>query len=839
MPLIFLLLVVARQKQSIRYGVAAGTIYGYDVLIGAVDVLFDFLLVVVVYFVLAFLLNLYKRQNRRALKDASFLLAFIALAIIIGGPTIYGSVIQIGSSSRINEIGGIQAHTFFPPVYVSTYLNPNTFGGWNSFYSLNLPCCWANYVDFVHYFGLLPLYFATLPFLVQRPFLAKNKTFYFFYLIIGLSLLVSLGTISPLYSLLSRIPYFYSTTITTVLQQQELPIALLAALGFSGLERRINWPLIKSRYRTAIGFPLFIFSFLATWLLILFLSNDQIALEYSQWEELIIFGALSLVVLCLCETLLPSDRQKMRSWRKLVGGGIIILIILLDLFGASYGWVSFTNQTSVYPVTVPIQLIQATSGYSRTVSIGDFAYSLPSDSGQIYQIYDPRGYSSTIPQRYLQFIESVPGFEYTQNKILYQYYSPSSLLNLLGVRYVLSPSTAAVRPPGNASLSFDGADDYVALPPLNNTYALEAWVNGSQFSGNPQMITIPASNASWSSPYFEMTLYSVGQRPVLGLQANGLAHFIANASYLQPNQWYDIVGTYDKNVATLYVNGVSIAHEEVPGDINRFNQSVFVGTGIPSLGAWNGQIGYVRAYDTPLTARQVEHNYEDPSNPITTGLSLNLLLNQSSGSLALDTSGNGANGKIVGATWTNNTQSQLKLILQEGEVRVYENDGAMPRAFLVHSWQASSNETEALNQMIAPGFDLRSAVVLEGGASTGSAVCPGSNRDTTQIASYNPDSVTIETQSNCPGYLILTDSYYNGWQAEIDGSQTPIYPADGAFRGVFVPSGSHTITFAYVPNTYYRLIILSLVSLAIIVGMNAIIVIRRRRSNSCTQVARN
>jgi len=506
---------------------------------------------------------------------------------------------------------------------------------------------------------------------------------------------------------------------------------------------------------------------------------------------------------------------------------------MLDLFGASYGWVSYANQTSVYPVTVPIQLIQGTPGYSRTVSIGDFAYSLPLDSGQIYQIYDPRGYSSTIPQRYLQFIESVPGFGYTQNKILYQYYSPSSLLDLLGVQYVLSPSTTAFRPPGNASLTFDGVDDYVVLPALNNIYALEAWVNGTQFSGNPQIITIPASNSSWSSPYFEMTLYSVGQEPVLGLQANGLAHFISNESYfIQPNQWYDIVGTYDRNVATLYVNGVSIAHAEVPGDVNRFNQSVFVGTGVPNFGAWNGQIGYVRAYDTPLTVSQVEHNYEAPSNPITTGLSLNMPLNQSSESLAADTSGNGANGKIVGATWTNNTQSRLKLLLQDGEVRVYENDGAMPRAFLVHSWLASPNETEALNQMTAPGFDLRSSAVLEGGASTGSAACAGSNRDTTQIASYNPDSVTIETQSDCPGYLIFTDSYYNGWQTEIDGRQAPIYPADAAFRGVFVPSGSHKITFTYVPNTYYRLIILSLVSLATIVGTNAIILIRRRRSNS-------
>ena len=40
-----------------------------------------------------------------------------------------------------------------------------------------------------------------------------------------------------------------------------------------------------------------------------------------------------------------------------------------------------------------------------------------------------------------------------------------------------------------------------------------------------------------------------------------------------------------------------------------------------------------------------------------------------------------------------------------------------------------------------------------------------------------------------PAYLVLTDTYFPGWIAQIDGEDTPIYRADGNFRAVVVPGG--------------------------------------------------
>lgn len=49
---------------------------------------------------------------------------------------------------------------------------------------------------------------------------------------------------------------------------------------------------------------------------------------------------------------------------------------------------------------------------------------------------------------------------------------------------------------------------------------------------------------------------------------------------------------------------------------------------------------------------------------------------------------------------------------------------------------------------------------------------------------------------------MLTDAYYPGWVALVDGQPTVIYEADGLFRGVLVPAGRHEVVFALELKSY-------------------------------------
>jgi hypothetical protein len=58
---------------------------------------------------------------------------------------------------------------------------------------------------------------------------------------------------------------------------------------------------------------------------------------------------------------------------------------------------------------------------------------------------------------------------------------------------------------------------------------------------------------------------------------------------------------------------------------------------------------------------------------------------------------------------------------------------------------------------------------------------------------------TIETAGETAGLLVVTESWYPGWVARLDGVVAPVSPADLAFRAIVVPPGSHHIEFSYEP----------------------------------------
>ncbi len=68
-----------------------------------------------------------------------------------------------------------------------------------------------------------------------------------------------------------------------------------------------------------------------------------------------------------------------------------------------------------------------------------------------------------------------------------------------------------------------------------------------------------------------------------------------------------------------------------------------------------------------------------------------------------------------------------------------------------------------------------------------------------RIASWRPDRIEIETDSELGGMLALHDVYYPGWVAEIDGERVPVLRADVLFRGVEVPGGRHQVVFRFAP----------------------------------------
>jgi hypothetical protein len=165
-------------------------------------------------------------------------------------------------------------------------------------------------------------------------------------------------------------------------------------------------------------------------------------------------------------------------------------------------------------------------------------------------------------------------------------------------------------------------------------------------------------------------------------------------------------------------------------------------------------------------------------------------------------------------------------LAHSGDVKIYENLDVLDRAFLVHRGAMAADDEAALAMMRDVSFDPTAEVILsevEGSGAEGAVVAgdvaPVTVEERARVTHYAPERVEIEVTVEAPGYLVLTDAWYPGWEATVDSVPVPIYRADLLFRAVAVRAGNHRVVFAFRPVS---LRVGAGVSLAGLVGLGVV-----------------
>jgi hypothetical protein len=140
-------------------------------------------------------------------------------------------------------------------------------------------------------------------------------------------------------------------------------------------------------------------------------------------------------------------------------------------------------------------------------------------------------------------------------------------------------------------------------------------------------------------------------------------------------------------------------------------------------------------------------------------------------------------------------------LVYDDEIKIYRNDGTMPRAFVVFDAVEARDAETALEAMRARGYDPTRTVVVEDVGANGRSplrfIDASRSLLPAQVLSYTANRVEIEAMLPAPGYLVLTDTYTPQWHAEVDGRQAEMLRADVAFRAVSLPAGTHRVVFRY------------------------------------------
>lgn len=160
---------------------------------------------------------------------------------------------------------------------------------------------------------------------------------------------------------------------------------------------------------------------------------------------------------------------------------------------------------------------------------------------------------------------------------------------------------------------------------------------------------------------------------------------------------------------------------------------------------------------------------------------------------------------------------------------VYTNPHYLPRAFLAKDFIVEKERTLILKYLASKDFDPEKILYLEEmpiiGSIQGAAITPDNDR--VLIPEYKPERIKMRAWVGPKDrWLFLSDTYYPGWKASVDGKPTKIYRANYAFRAIHLQPGQHDIIWSYDPILFK---IGSAITLITIFGLGAYYV---RRHNA-------
>jgi hypothetical protein len=159
----------------------------------------------------------------------------------------------------------------------------------------------------------------------------------------------------------------------------------------------------------------------------------------------------------------------------------------------------------------------------------------------------------------------------------------------------------------------------------------------------------------------------------------------------------------------------------------------------------------------------------------------------------------------------------LPVAYDGSDARIYDNPRALPRAWVVGR---ALRVSDPLGAVLATNVDLRRTAVLRDNQAPLTSGAGG----TAAITHYEDERVTL--RSHGAGMLVLSDTWYPGWHATVDGHDAKVERVDQMLRGVRVGPGAHTVEMTYRPLSFRIGLIVSLLTALALGG--AVLLGRRR-----------
>ncbi|MGH7680572.1 MAG: YfhO family protein [Candidatus Eiseniibacteriota bacterium] len=174
------------------------------------------------------------------------------------------------------------------------------------------------------------------------------------------------------------------------------------------------------------------------------------------------------------------------------------------------------------------------------------------------------------------------------------------------------------------------------------------------------------------------------------------------------------------------------------------------------------------------------------------------------------------------------------ILRKDGDVKVYEVEGILPRAFVAHAIRRVRDDSVALAVIRTHGFDFhREALWSEPGEPP--PVAPPGEPDSVRTVHYDFNEVDYVVSTSAPGLLVTVEEYDPDWVVTVDGKPSTIHRVNYLMRGVPLAPGIHRVHFAYAPRSLaagIRISAASAIATLLLAGFGMWSAVSRRRSGA-------
>ncbi len=150
-----------------------------------------------------------------------------------------------------------------------------------------------------------------------------------------------------------------------------------------------------------------------------------------------------------------------------------------------------------------------------------------------------------------------------------------------------------------------------------------------------------------------------------------------------------------------------------------------------------------------------------------------------------------------------NAKYRVSIDEQNKSMRLATTSTFVPRAFFVYQTKIVNNEEELKRYMSSETFDPRKVVVFE---ETPEMILDDNNdtlKGNAEITSYKINSISLKVSTPLSGYLVLSEIFYPGWKAYVDGEEKKVYRANWSLRAIPIHAGEHKVDVRFEPQSFY------------------------------------